>query len=98
MTSNQTAINASCARWLADLLERWGVDDTTARAEWITGDLIAQGLAPVPKPFPLRSTGPTSTAEGRARARAEFERIRAERTATDDDRPAAADTAGGTDA
>lgn len=81
MTISQTVINERCNRWLADILERRNVPNPHDLAKYVTTELLAQGLAPVPRPFPLKATAPSSTKEGRAAARAEYERIRAERKA-----------------
>lgn len=70
MTASQVAINAKANAWLADLLERWGLTDTTDRAEFVTRELLAQGLAPVPRPFPLRPSTPAASDEARAAAMA----------------------------
>lgn len=71
MSQTQTAINAAATRWLADLLERWGNTDPQQRAEYIARELIAQGLAPVPKPVPIRPAGPVASLEAVRRHLAE---------------------------
>lgn len=75
MTQNQTAINARATRWLGDLLEQRGVPDGHGLAEHVTRELLAQGLAPVPKPVPIRAATPAASPEIRAAA---LEKIRAD--------------------
>jgi hypothetical protein len=87
MSQTQTAINTKATLWLADLLERWGVTtDTNQRAEYVTRELLAQGLAPVPKPVPIRPAAPKASDEHRravlAQAAAELEAKRRNRQET----------------
>lgn len=50
----QIATNAEAARWLADVLDGWGLDDVGNRAEWVVRELVGRGVRPVPEAPPLR--------------------------------------------
>jgi hypothetical protein len=66
----QVAANAKATAWLADRLEAAGYDgNATAEAAHVVRELLAHGLAPVPKPIPLRPAGPIASEQVRAEAK-----------------------------
>jgi hypothetical protein len=78
----QIAVNAAAARWLTDILDAWGLTDTTARAEWVIRELLAQGVRPVPPVPPLR--GPGADADHRRSCKAEIDAALAARRRAED--------------
>lgn len=78
-------MNASASRWLAGIIEGWGLGDAHERADWIIRELLAQGVARVPTPPPLRGPGADPEAQKKAKAAidAAIEAARARRIATE---------------
>lgn len=69
-------MNASASRWLAGIIEGWGLGDAHERADWIIRELLAQGVRPVESPPPLRGEG--ADPERQKAAKAEIDRAIAE--------------------
>jgi hypothetical protein len=78
----QIGVNAAAARWLSEQLQAWGLTDTTARAEWVIRELLAQGVRPVSPLPPLR--GPGADADHRRSCKAEIDAALAARRGAED--------------
>lgn len=72
----QEQTNTEAARWLADVLDRWGLNDPGDRAEWVVAELVERGVRPVPALPPLRGSG--STDANREAAKAKIDKALAE--------------------
>lgn len=63
----QIAVNDAARRWLADVLERWGLPDPVDRAGWVVDQLVEQGVRQVPAIPPLRGPGASREAQQEAK-------------------------------
>jgi hypothetical protein len=65
MSQIQAAANHRAIAGLADTFTRWGLSDPEQRAEHVAVQLLADGLAPLPRPEPIPPRGDGGSREAR---------------------------------